>query len=65
MEDLRHDGALSGSQTGSQQLPHPDADGEWSPAEAMALSGELQIIEAEFAALPARGFAAGSGQDGR
>jgi hypothetical protein len=45
-------------------MSHSDSDGEWSPAEATALAGELQTIEREFAALPARGFAAGSWQEG-
>lgn len=45
-------------------MSHPDSDGEWSPADAIALAGELQIIETEFAALPARRPAAGSWQDG-
>ena len=41
---------------------HHDSDGEWTPGEAVALAGELQVIETEFAALPARGFVAGSWQ---
>jgi hypothetical protein len=45
-------------------MSHSDSDGEWSPAEAFELAGELEIIETEFAALPARGFAAGSWQEG-
>lgn len=45
-------------------MSHPDSDGEWSPAEAIALAEELQIIEAELAALPPSGFAAGSWQEG-
>ena len=45
-------------------MSHSDSEGEWSPAEAFALAGELETIEAEFAALPARGFAAGSWQEG-
>jgi Immunity protein 70 len=45
-------------------MSHPDSDGEWSPAEATALAGELEIIGTEFAALPARNFATGSWQEG-
>jgi len=45
-------------------MSHSDSVGEWSPAEAFALAGELEIIETEFAALPARGFAPGSWQEG-
>ena len=45
-------------------MSHSDSDGEWSPAEAIALAQELEIIGTEFAALPARGLAAGSWQEG-
>jgi hypothetical protein len=45
-------------------MSHHDSDGEWSPAEAIALAEELQVIETGFAALPARGFAAESWQEG-
>lgn len=45
-------------------MSHSDSVGEWSPAEAIALAGELEIIGGEFGALPARPFAAGSWQEG-
>ena len=45
-------------------MAHHDSDGRWPAGEAMALAGELQVIGAELAGLPARGFAAGSWQEG-
>src|SRR5207244_1504321 len=59
--------SLENGQWGSRfplLMSHHDADGEWSPVEAIALAGELEVIETEFAALPARGFAAGTWQEG-
>jgi hypothetical protein len=44
-------------------MSHSDSDGEWSSAEATVLADELQVIEKEFAALPARTFVAASWQE--
>lgn len=46
---------LEGGDPGSRfptLMLHSDCDGEWSPAEAETLQGELQRIAEEFAALP-------------